>query len=204
MDRVSQVLAQGVPPGVPRSYRALADHGNVPHSTLHHRACGRPLIEDKARGQQYLKPYEEDVVVKYLLQMSDLGQLIRIKFIPSIAFRVTRHRPTTDRPLKPPGRNWTKALEKRHPELVARRVKALDWNRYERNTYRKITHWFEVIKDVLQDPAVLAENVYNMDETGVMLSMLGSVKVLVSKHDIRDYRGARVKRITVTTVTGRQ
>ncbi|PMD60442.1 uncharacterized protein K444DRAFT_392833 [Hyaloscypha bicolor E] len=37
MDRASQVLAQGVPPGVPRSYRALADHGNVPHSTLHHR-----------------------------------------------------------------------------------------------------------------------------------------------------------------------
>jgi hypothetical protein len=57
-----------------------------------------------------------------------------------------------------------------------------------------------VIKDVLQDPAVLAENVYNMDETGVMLSMPGSVKVLVSKHDMRDYRGARVKRTTVTAI----
>jgi hypothetical protein len=33
MDRASQVLAQGVPPGVPNSYRALADHGNVPCST---------------------------------------------------------------------------------------------------------------------------------------------------------------------------
>ncbi|KFZ13414.1 hypothetical protein V501_03718 [Pseudogymnoascus sp. VKM F-4519 (FW-2642)] len=33
MDRASQVLAQGVPPGVPDSYRALADHGNVPRST---------------------------------------------------------------------------------------------------------------------------------------------------------------------------
>jgi hypothetical protein len=139
---------------VPKSYRALADHGNVPHSTLHHRARGRPSLEDKARGQQYLKPYEEDVVVKYLLQMSDLGQPIRMKFIPSIAFRVTRHRPTTDRPLKPSGRNWTKALEKRHLELIARRVKTLDWNRHEKNTYSKITHWFEVIKDVLQDPAV--------------------------------------------------
>jgi hypothetical protein len=87
-------------------------------------------------------------------------------------------RPTTDRPLKPPGRNWTKALENRHPVLKARRVKALDWNRHEKNTYTKITHWFEVIGKVLQDPAILAENVYNMDETGVMLSMPGSVKVL--------------------------
>jgi hypothetical protein len=81
MDRASQVLAQGVPPSVPRSYRALSDHSNVPYSTLHHRARGRPLIEDKARGQQYLKPYKGDVVVKYLLQMSDLGQPIRIKFL---------------------------------------------------------------------------------------------------------------------------
>jgi hypothetical protein len=200
MDRASQVLAQGVPPGVPRSYRALADHGNVPRSTLHHRARGRRSMEEKAQSQQYLTPWEEDVLIKYLLQMSDLGQSVRIKFIPALAFRVTCQRPTTDRPLKPPGRNWTKALEKRHPELVARRVKALDWNRHEKNIYGKITHWFEVMKDVLQDPAVLVENVYNMDETGVMLSMPGSVKVLVSKDDMRDYRGARVKRTTVTAI----
>ena len=57
MDRASQVLAQGVPPGVPKSYRALADHGNIPRSTLHHRARGRPSVEAKAQGQQYLKPY---------------------------------------------------------------------------------------------------------------------------------------------------
>jgi hypothetical protein len=57
-----------------------------------------------------------------------------------------------------------------------------------------------VIRKVLQDPAVLVENVYNMDETGVMLSMPGSVKVLVGKDDTRDYRGARVKRTTVTAI----
>jgi hypothetical protein len=51
MDRASQVLAQGVPPGVPRSYRALADHGNVPRSTLHHRARGRRSMEEKAQSQ---------------------------------------------------------------------------------------------------------------------------------------------------------
>src|SRR5436305_7812636 len=39
-----------------------------------------------------------------------------------------------------------------------------------------------------------------MDETGVMLSMPGSVKVLVGKDDMRDYRGERVKRTTVTAI----
>jgi hypothetical protein len=57
-----------------------------------------------------------------------------------------------------------------------------------------------VIGKILQDPAILAENVYNIDETRVMLSMLGSVKVLVGKDDRRDYRDARVKRTTVTAI----
>jgi hypothetical protein len=200
MDRASQALAQGVPPGVPDSYRALADHGNVPRSTLNYRARGRRSIEEKAQSQQYLKPWEEDVVVKFVLQMYELGQPIRIKFIPSIAFSITRQRPEADRPLKPPGKNWTKALEKRHPRLQARRVSPLDWSRHEKNIRGKVTHWFEVIGKILQDPAILAENVYNMDETGVMLSMPGSVKVLVGKDDRRNYRGARVKRTTVTAI----
>ena len=63
-------------------------------------------MEDKARGQQYLRLYKGEVLVKYLLQMSDLAYLrVRIKFIPSLAYSVTRHRPTSKRPLKAPGRN---------------------------------------------------------------------------------------------------
>ncbi|TEY23576.1 hypothetical protein BOTCAL_1467g00010 [Botryotinia calthae] len=65
MDRASQVLTRDIPSSIPRSYRALADHGNVPHSTLHHCARGRPSMEEKAQGQQYLRPYEEDVIVNY-------------------------------------------------------------------------------------------------------------------------------------------
>jgi len=45
-----------------------------------------------------------------------------------------------DRPLKPPGRNWVKPLENHHPVLKARRVRALDWNCHEKNTYEKIMH----------------------------------------------------------------
>jgi hypothetical protein len=74
------------------------------------------------------------------------------------------------------------------------------WERHENNIYDKITHWFEVIGKVLQDPAILPENVYNMDKTGVMLCMLGSIKVLISKDDLQDYRGVGVKRTIVTTI----
>jgi hypothetical protein len=57
-----------------------------------------------------------------------------------------------------------------------------------------------VIREVLQDLDILPENAYNMDETGVLLSKLSSVKVLVGKDDLRDYRGTGVKRTIVTAI----
>ena len=60
--------------------------------------------------------------------------------------------------------------------------------------------WFEVIGKVLRDPTIVLENIYNYDETGVMLSIPGSVKVLIGKHNKRDYRGARIKRTTMTAI----
>ena len=133
MDKASQALAQSLPAGIPRSYRAVADHGGVPCSTLYHRARGRQSIEAKAQGQQYLTPFEEKAVVEFLLQMAVLGTPVRIKYISSIPFTATRHRPEADRPAKPPNKNWAKAFENRQPELRARRVKALDWNRHDKN-----------------------------------------------------------------------
>jgi hypothetical protein len=132
--------------------------------------------------------------------MSDFGNLVRIKFLPLLAFSIARQRSTTNKAIKPPGKNWAQGFQKRHPTLKSRRVRAMDWKRHENNIYDKITHWFEVIGKVVQDPAILPENVYNMDETGVMLCMLGSVKVLISKDDPRDYRGAAVKQTMVTAI----
>jgi len=200
MDRASLALAQGRAAGVPRSLRAIAHDGNVPLSTLHARARGRRSIEAKAQSQQYLMPFEEKAVIEFILEMSDLGTPIRNKFIPSIALSVTRHRPEADRPVRESNKNWTKAFERRHPELRTRRAKALNWKRHDKDIYSKVEHWFDVIGEVLNDKAILAENVYNMDETGVMLSSLATVSVLVGKDDQRDYRGARVERTMVTAI----
>ncbi|KAH7119014.1 hypothetical protein B0J11DRAFT_441005, partial [Dendryphion nanum] len=44
------------------------------------------------------------------------------------------------------------------------------------------------------------ENVYNIDKIGVMLSILNSIKVFISKANIQQYRGAYIKQIIVTTI----
>ncbi|KFX85876.1 hypothetical protein V490_09347 [Pseudogymnoascus sp. VKM F-3557] len=104
-DRASRALAKGFLPGEPQVYDVISNREDVPLSTLNHRAHGRPSIEQKAQGQRYLTPPEEKALEKYLKLMSDLGNHVRIKFIPSLAFNIARQRSTTDKAIKPPNKN---------------------------------------------------------------------------------------------------
>jgi hypothetical protein len=47
-----------------------------------------------------------------------------------------------------------------------------------------VLNWFTVIEKELTRPLILPENVYNMDETGVQLSVQKSLKVLVGKDEL--------------------
>ena len=77
-DRASEALAEGFLPGEPRTFDAMSKRKNVPLSTLHHRARGRPSKEKAAQGKQYLTPSEEIALEKYLKLMADLGNHVRI------------------------------------------------------------------------------------------------------------------------------
>jgi hypothetical protein len=184
-------LSRGIP---------LSERHQVPLATLWNRAHGRPSQADKANRQQYLNPSAEKAVVKYLLRMSENGYPIPVKQLCSMAFIARRCSFSTNETIKPPGKNWPTAFYKRHPELKSRKLKALDWNHHDRNIYNKVIYWFNIIGKELHDPIILLENVYHMDETGVMLSMLNSLKVLVGMDDPRAYRGAGVNRIMVTVI----
>jgi Tc5 transposase DNA-binding domain len=184
------------------TYAALSESSNIPLSTWWDRAHGRRPRREKAAKQQYLTPQEEKALVNYALRMSRNGYPIPVKFLRSLAHVIVRQRSSTfhipliDHGVKPPGKNWPQGFYKRHPDLKARRVKVLDWSRHDHSIYGKVAQWFTVIGKELNDPAIRQENVYNMDETGVLLSVLSSLKVLIGKDDL-NCRGAGVKRTVV-------
>jgi hypothetical protein len=173
-------------------------------STLWRHARGRPTRRDKAASQQYLTPREERALLDYVLRMDQRGYPLPVKFLGSIAHVIKRQRsstfqiPTTDDGIHPPGKNWPQGFYRRHPELKARKVRPLDWARHD--IYDKVVEWFTMIGKELSNLAIIPENVYNMDETGVLLSILGSLKVLVSRQNLRNYRGAGVKRTLITAI----
>jgi hypothetical protein len=155
------------------TYKALSELCGLPASTLCHRKNGRMSIQQRAANQQYLSPQEEKALVSYLLRMSRNGYPLPVKFARNLAYIIVLQRasifqiPANDRnDVHPPGKNWPQAFNKRHPELKAIRIKAIDWERHDHHIYEKVVGWFSVIGKELNSSAVLAENTYNMDETG--------------------------------------
>src|SRR5215471_10852968 len=108
--------------------------------------------------------------------MSNNEYSITVKYLHLLAFIIARQHFMIDKAINLPGKNWSQVFCKHHPELKLKKVKMIDWNCHNNNIYNKITHWFEVIGKELQDLVIVPENVYNMDETGVMLCILSSVK----------------------------
>jgi hypothetical protein len=66
------------------------------------------------------------------------------------------------------------------------------------NIYEKTVNWFALMGRELHE-ATLPKNVYNMDETGILLSNLTSRKVLVNSYNLR-YRAAPMNRTLITAV----
>lgn len=129
-----------------------------------------------------------------------------VKALRRLALVIRRHRGSAsvteidDNTLRPPGKNYPQALYSRHPELQARSLKAIDWTRANENIYDKVKHWFDLIGKELANPDILPDNVYNMDETGVLLGHAATVKMLVHRMDTRRHRGTGVKRVLVTAI----
>ena len=178
--------------------RTPRDANVLPPSTRWHRDHGRRSMAAKAASQQYLTVQEEKALLKYVLRMWRNGYPLPVKYLRSLAHVIRRQRSPN---VQPPNKNWPQAFCKRHEEeLKPRKLKALDRSRYDYNIRDKAVEWYGVIGKELEKPEILQENVYNMDETGVLLSSLNSLKVLVGREELRNYRGVHVQRELITAV----
>ena len=137
----------------------------------------------------------------YVLRMCRNGYPLPVKVLRSLALVIRqRRRSSPEEIIKPPGKNWPQGFYKRNPLLKARRLRAITWDRHDHTIYPKVEEWFSIIGEELTHPAILPENVYNMDETGVILGKFGSMKVLVSSNELRNYRGVGWQRTLITAI----
>jgi hypothetical protein len=133
------------------SYAIQSRSTGIPASTLWRRANNKPSIADKAANQQYLTPPEEQALVEYVLRLANNGYPLPVKFLRSLALIIVRQRSShfqiTDSgvEVRPPGKNWPQGFYQRHPQLKARRLRAIDWKRDAGQIEDKVRHWFAII-----------------------------------------------------------
>ena len=112
----------------------------LPVSTRWHRENGRSTKRDKAAKEQYLNPQEEKGLANYVLRMCRNGYPLPVKALRSLALviRQRRTKVPSEEALKPPGKNWPQGFYNRNPQLKARRMRALPWNRHDHTIYAKV------------------------------------------------------------------
>jgi hypothetical protein len=80
--------------------------------------------------------------------MSANGYALPVKFARNLAYVIVLRRssiPATNRnDVHPLGKNWPQAFYKRHPELKAMQMKAIDWDRHDHHIHEKVVEWFLV------------------------------------------------------------
>ena len=191
-------------------YAKAAASCNLPLFTYWYRAHRRRTREVAAADRQYLSPSQEKALVDYVSRVAARGYFIPVRFLQDLARDVVRCRSTSFQILPTddddddnddialPGKNWPQDFYKRYPELKPRVLRPLELERH--NIYNKVVEWFTVIGRELHDPVILPENVYNMDETKILLSSLTSRKVLIPTSNTSRCRGVSTKRQLVTSI----
>ena len=108
------------------------------------------------------------------------------------------HNDASNESIQPLGKNWPQGFYKRNAEVKAQMMKPIDRKRHDHSVYEKVVDSCSVVRTLLDNPTVFVENVYSMDETGVILSLLGALKVLVGRNDLGNYRGTGLQRTLIT------
>jgi hypothetical protein len=80
-------------------------HAQSSKSTRWRHARGQPTLKEKAIRQQYLTPYEEETLVRYVLDYAESGYPLPVKALRSLALAIARRRGSDHPNLQLPGKN---------------------------------------------------------------------------------------------------
>jgi DDE superfamily endonuclease/Tc5 transposase-like DNA-binding protein/Psq-like protein len=159
-----------------KSLRAAAKLYEIPFSTLQERAAGVSSRVDIYHHRQKLTQLEEDSLTKWILSMDSRGAAPRPSTVREMANILLAARGET--PPTTVGKNWPSTFIQRRDEIRTRFSRRYDYQRALNEDPRSIRAWFESVKRVVEENGILAEDIYNFDETGFAMGLISSQKVV--------------------------
>jgi hypothetical protein len=162
-----------------QSKRALATSYDVPESTLRTRLQGIQPKHETTSVNLKMSSVEEQSLIKWILDLDRRGFPPHIIDVRRMADALLANR-GQDPPPQPVGKCWVARFIKRKSELQTK------WNRKFHSQRAlcedpvKINAWFKLVHDTRVAYGILDEDIYNFDETGFMMGVALTSKVVTS------------------------
>jgi hypothetical protein len=166
------------------SVRKIARAHGVVLSTLQARINGGLSRLEANQAMQRLTAGEEDALQDWMLELASWGWPVRPEQLRGMATELLHDKGD----LEELGIHWTEQYLNRHLVLKTKYVAGLDKARAKAQDPVIIQDWFKLYRAIrLRYNITNDEYVFNMDEKGVMLGIIGKVKVIISRHEKKQY-----------------
>lgn len=149
---------------------------NVARRTLSDRLHGRVARVDTRANNHKLTLIEEQVLIEWILNLDERGYPLRIQDLREAATVLLQQRDATGTI----GINWPTNFVKRRPEIKAKFNRKYDYARALSEDSDKIQAWFRLVQNTREKYGILDEDIYNFDETGYMLGIATTTKVITA------------------------
>jgi hypothetical protein len=166
-----------------QSIRALARAYDVPESTLRTRLRGVHPRSEIVSVNRKLSTTEEQSLVQWILDLNRRGFPPYIIDVRRMADALLAAR-GQDPPPPPVGKNWVSRFVNSQSELQTK------WNRkvYSQRALCEdpvaISAWFNLVEETRQAYGILDTDTYNFDETGFMMGVAATSKVVTSSNTV--------------------
>jgi hypothetical protein len=160
---------ESLEPGEKLIYAQIARKYGVKSTTLARRHKGvSTSLNTRFQNQQALHPQQEQELLQYIKQLNRRGLPPTRAMIRNFASQIAR---------REVGVNWVDRFVKRHPDnLISKWTTGIDNSRHKADSGRKYSLYFNLLHEKIEQYHVEPRHIYNMDEKGFLLGVLGRSK----------------------------
>jgi len=160
------------------SIRKIARQYRLVDSTLRRRIGGARSDRYSRSQRTKLHPKQEEALARWILQMGAWGWRPRSSHIRFMATELLRKNESEDKL----GKNWVQTFLSRHPELASMFSQPRDKEYPLRYDEGKLTSWFQLYLEVLEQYGFQPEDVWNVEEKGFAMAAQGELRVICSEY----------------------
>jgi hypothetical protein len=166
-----------------KSQRKAAQLYEVPRTTIQRRLQGtRPKNETKPVNLK-MRPVEEQSLVQWILALDQRGfppQIIDVRRMADVLLAARGQDP----PPLPVGKKWVSRFITRQAELQTKWNRKFHSQRARCEDPVRIRVWFKLVQDTRAAYGIADQDVFNFDETGFMMGVASTSKVVTSSDTI--------------------